>query len=209
MKLVTLRGISVAAAACALAAGVPAGAQQQPDSTSFIKAVKDGDGAKAIALLGAPGSTVAKTREPGTGETALHIVVRRRDVPWINFMLQQGVDPNVADRSGETPLGLATRLGFSEGARRLIRGGARVDGEGASGETPLIIAVLNRNLDMTKLLVLNGANPDKPDSAAGYSARDYAARDRRSPAILKALDDKPPVKAAPAKPGPAKAAPAR
>lgn len=194
MKLVT-RALLLAAAmglSCA-----PAQAQQQADSAAFIKAVKDGDGAKAISLFGAAGSTVAKARDPGTGETALHIVVRRRDIPWVNFMLQQGVDPNVADRSGELPLGLATRLGFSEGARRLIRGGARVDGEGARGETPLIIAVLGRNLEMTKLLVLNGANPDKTDAAAGYSARDYAVRDRRSAAILKALDDRPPAKKAP------------
>lgn len=192
----------IVAAAATMLAAVPALAQQQTDSAAFIKAVKDADGGKVNSLLGAPGSTVAKTRDPSNGETALHIVVRRRDIPWINFMLQRGVDPNVADRSGELPLGLATRLGFSEGARRLIAGGARVDGEGARGETPLIIAVLGRNLEMAKLLVLNGANPDKADAAAGYSARDYAVRDRRSAAILRALDDKPPAKKAAVPTGP-------
>ncbi len=187
----------------ALFVAAPATAQQQPDSTAFIKAVRDGDGTKAMSLVGTPGSTVVKTRDPGTGETALHIVVRRRDLPWTNFMLQQGVDPNVADRAGDTPLGLATRLGFAEGARRLIANGARVDGLGARGETPLIIAVLSRRLDMVQLLMRNGANPDKADAAAGYSARDYATRDRRSAAILKALDDRP-AKATKATAGPAR-----
>ena len=198
MKLTT-RIVLIAAAATALTTGVPAAAQQQADSTAFIKAVKEADGAKAMALLGAAGSIVAKTRDPGTGQTALHIVVGRRDLVWTNFMLQQGVDPNLADKAGDTPLGLATRLGFTEGARRLIAGGARVDGVGARGETPLIIAVLGRRLDMVQLLMRNGANPDKADAAAGYSARDYATRDRRSATILKALDDKPAAKTAPAK----------
>lgn len=205
MKVMTMRTFPIAVAALLVASTIsaPASAQQQPDSAAFLKAVKEADGAKANSLLSTPGSTVVKTRDPGTGETALHIVVRRRDVPWTNFMIQQGVDPNVADRAGDTPLGLATRLGFAEGARRLIRGGARIDGEGVQGETPLIIAVLGRRLDMVQLLMRNGANPDKADAAAGYSARDYAIRDRRSAAILKALDEKP------IKPGAKKAGPAR
>ena len=37
-----------------------------------------------------------------------------------------------------------------------------------------------------------GANPDKPDSAAGYSARDYAARDNRGRQILQLIEAKKP-----------------
>ena len=161
-----------------------------PDSYSFIKAVKDADGAKATALLAAPGSSVARARDAGSGESALHITVRRRDVPWTTFMVQRGVDPNLTDKAGDTPLGLAARIGFNEGARVLIAGGARVDGPNARGETPLIIAVQGRRLDMVQMLVRNGANPEKADTAAGYSARDYAKQDRRSAAILRALDEK-------------------
>lgn len=191
MKDHVRRGALAVAAACALLALSPASAQQMPDSTTFLKAVKEADGAKANQLLSAPGSSVAKSRDPGSGETALHIAVRRRDLPWTNFMLGAGVDPNLADKAGDTPLGLATRLGFAEGARRLIARGAQIDGSGTRGETPLIIAVLTRRLDMVRLLMLNGANPDLADASAGYSARDYARRDRRSAAILKALDERP------------------
>ena len=200
MKHFGLRAAFALVAASVLSTS--AAAQQLPDSTSFLKAVKEADGAKATSLLSAPGSTVAKARDFGSGETALHIVVRRRDLPWTNFMLQRGVDPNVADKAGETPLGLATRLGFTEGARRLIAGGARVDGAGGGGETPLIIAVLTRRLDMVQMLIRNGADPDKADSTAGYSARDYAQRDRRSAAILKALDERPAKAATTNKAGP-------
>lgn len=183
--------LKLGAVACALLSAVPTAAQGVSDGSAFIKAVREADGAKATSLLGAAGSTVSNVRDPGTGETALHITVRRRDVPWTSFMLQKGVDPNAVDKAGDTPLGLATRLGFSEGARLLIARGAKVDGVGAGGETPLIIAVLGRRLDMVQLLMRNGANPDKADAAAGYSAREYATRDRRSAAILRALDEKP------------------
>jgi hypothetical protein len=48
-----------------------------------------------------------------------------------------------------------------------------------------------------KLLLAKGADPDKKDSAAGYSARDYAKRDTRSRALLAAIESV-------AKPKPAK-----
>lgn len=191
-------------AALALGAGVPLAAQQQSDGVSFISAVRASDGGKATTLLSAPGSTVVSARDYGTGENALHIAVRRRDAAWTRFMVQRGVDPNVTDKGGDTPLGLAARLGFAEGARALIAGGARVDGPSSRGETPLIIAVQARHLDLVQMLMRQGANPDKTDSAAGYSAKDYAKQDRRSAAILRVLEEKrapvgrtalPPVKA--------------
>ena len=48
------------------------------------------------------------------------------------------------------------------------------------GETPLIVAVQQRQPPIVKLLLAAGADPDKTDSAAGYSARDYAKRDSRA-----------------------------
>ena len=188
--------ILLAAAALAGVATPLAAQSVVPDSFAFLKAVREGDGGKATALLSAPGSTVASARDAGTGENALHIAVRRRDAAWTGFMVGRGVDPNVPDKSGDTPLGLAARLGFTEGARTLIAGGARVDGANPRGETPLILAVQNGKLDMVQLLVRQGANPDKADGAAGYSARDYARQDRRRAAILRVLDER---RASPAK----------
>jgi ankyrin repeat protein len=195
----------VAAVALSGAAAAPLAAQAVSDSVAFIKAVREGDGGKASALLSRPGSTVSSARDSGSGENALHIAVRRRDTPWVNFMAQSGVDTAVADRSGDTPLGLAARLGYTEGARVLIARGAKIDGANARGETPLIIAVQNKHLDMVRMLVANGANPDKADSSAGYSARDYARQDRRNAAILRLLEAKRTPAARPALPAPAKA----
>jgi hypothetical protein len=48
-------------------------------------------------------------------------------------------------------------------------------------------------------LLAAGANPDKTDNAAGYSARDYAARDNRSRDIFKLIEAKKPKPAAAAR----------
>ena len=45
---------------------------------------------------------------------------------------------------------------------------------------------------MVKLLLDAGADPDRTDNVAGYSARDYASRDPRSRDILKLINDKKP-----------------
>lgn len=182
--------LALTAALVAAAAGAaPLIAQAIPDSQAFIKAVKEADGGKAQALLAQPGSTFLNARD-GNGDNALHIVVRRRDSAWTNFMVSRGVDTNATDKAGDTPLGLAVRIGFPDGARTLIAGGARIDGPNRRGETPLIIAVQTRRLDMVRMLVANGADPDKTDTAAGYSAKDYARQDRRLAAILRVLDEK-------------------
>ena len=60
----------------------------------------------------------------------------------------------------------------------------------------VIIAVQQRNLPVVRVLLNQNANPDKTDSAAGYSARDYATRDPRARKILKMIDDKKPKAAA-------------
>ena len=187
--MLRIKALASILAGCVAASAVPLAAQGTSDAAEFIKAVREGDGGKATTLLSAPGSTVANARDYGTGESALHIAVRRRDVPWTRFMIQRGVDPDTRDKAGDTPLGLAARLGFSEGARVLIAGGARVDGANARGETPLIIAVQARQLDLVRMFVRQGANPDKTDSAAGYSAKDYARQDNRAAAILKVLEE--------------------
>ncbi|WP_245978617.1 ankyrin repeat domain-containing protein [Aurantiacibacter xanthus] len=167
-----LRKFIIALAALALGA-VPASAQMYSDGYKFLQAVKDKDGDKATSMLNEPGSTVVNARDLSTGETALHYTVRRRDNTWTGWLLQQRANPNIADKQGVTPLGLAIRMNFLEGVQTLIDGGARVDETDFTGQTPLISAVLSRNGELVELLLKANANPDKTDNA-GRSARDYA-----------------------------------
>ena len=77
---------------------------------------------------------------------------------------------------------------FAQAAEWLLQVGAKVDAANRMGETALIVAVQQRDTRMVKLLLRNGADPDKTDSAAGYSARDYAKRDSRARDILQAIN---------------------
>ncbi|RJF93735.1 ankyrin repeat domain-containing protein [Sphingomonas cavernae] len=163
---------------------------QFSDSYSFLKAVRDANAAKAHEFLNEPGSTIVDTKDRATGETALHIVTQRRDLGWVALMLSKGAKTDVTDRQGNTPLMIAAQLGFVEGAQLLIGRRARVDAPNAQGETPLIRAVQNRDVRMTRLLLEAGANPDRTDTLAGMSARDYAKRDPRASVVLKLIEDR-------------------
>lgn len=165
-----------------------AGAQQLgSDGSAFLSAVKSKDAAKALALLSARGSTVVNYRGE-QDEAALHIVARRRDSMWLRYLLSQGADPEIRARNGDTPLIVASRVGFGEGADILLAKRAKVDAANRQGETALIIAVQQRHPQLVRLLIEAGANPDRTDMAAGYSARDYARRDRRSSELLRIIE---------------------
>jgi uncharacterized protein len=186
----TIRSALAMALATAFLASSPAAAQFS-DSYNFLKAIKDRrtEAKKAMELMSKPGTVIIDTRDITSGETALHIVTRDRDLEWINFLLARGAKPDMRDSKGETPLMLAARTRFPEAANSLIRRRAQVDLANSGGETPLIIAVQLRDPTMTRLLLNAGANPDKKDNLAGLSARDYAKRDARAAAILKIIEE--------------------
>lgn len=189
------KGFRVALLLAALAPG--AAIAQYSDSYNFLKAVRDKDGAKATTLVAKPGTTIIDTRDVSTGETALHIVVKRRDIQWLAFLLAKGARPDLRDAQGNTPLMVATQLGWSDGLSLLAQRRANVDLGNNLGETPLIRAVQNHDLTSVKLLLLAGADPNKRDSGSGLSARELAQRDPRAGTILRAIEDaKPKPKAA-------------
>ena len=180
------RGLVIAGATLAMLAS-PLTAQRQSDGYKFIKAVRDRDGTVATQMLDEPGTTIVNAREVGTGETALHAVVQRRDLTWVKFLMQRGANPNIADKNDVYPIQLAAQLGFIEGVERLIKGGADVDVSDSTGETPLISAVHRRDLKMIGVLVEGGANPDRTDNS-GRSARDYAMLMGARSGVLEAIE---------------------
>jgi ankyrin repeat protein len=174
----------------ALLSAGPAAAQFS-DGYNFLKAVRDKDVLKAKALIDKPGSTIVNARDLTSGETALMIAIKRRDTPWMGFLLQNGADPNLKDAEGNTPLIVAAMNGFPDGVRVMLIAKAQVDGSNGRGETALIKAVHMRDAASVQLLLQAGADPDRTDNQAGLSARDYAARDIRSGPIAKALAEAP------------------
>ena len=170
-----------------LAVATPAAGQNYvPEAEPFPSAVADRDGDKATALLNGRPSLVNSRNMKG--QTALNIVIARSDDTWLRFLLGRGADPNLAASNGDTPLITAARHGFTDAIELLLARGAEVNKDNRMGETPLIVAVQRRQLPAVELLLSHGANPDKKDSAAGYSARDYAKRDTRNRELLEAIE---------------------
>jgi len=179
-------------AAAMIVTAAPAVAQLgQSDSYQFLQAIRESKGDEVTKLLDKPGTVIINTRDRQTGESALHIVAKRGDTTYVNYLLARGADPNAKDGQGNTPLLVAVNSGASGVIDLLVRGGANVNLGNGSGETPLIRAVQRRDLSLVRTLLAASADPDQPDRIAGLSARDYAHQDTRTPALAKVIDETP------------------
>jgi len=176
---------AVAAALTLLA--VPALGQSFSDGYSFLKGVRERDAATVNGLVARPNPAILNYRD-SSGEGALHILVRGRDLTWLNFLLARGARADLQMNDGTTPLILAAQLGWYPGAEQLLSRRANPNLGNRNGETPLIFAVRRRDIQMVRLLRSQGADPNQTDNIAGYSALDYARQDSRAAAILRELE---------------------
>jgi ankyrin repeat protein len=192
--------IKLLTALCLAAVALPASAQFANTGYSFLQAVRERDGSKVTEMLDAPGSTVINFRDD-KGEGALHVLAGRRDLQWMSFLIGKKADVNLGNRTGDTPLIIAARIGFLEGVDLLLRSRAQVDRANRLGETALIIAVQQRQIPVVRRLVEAGADPNRTDNATGRNARDYARLDARGAEMIRVMDQaKPKPKAAVAGP---------
>jgi uncharacterized protein len=175
----------IAALVGSLASIAPA--QSKPDSESFVEAIEEQRNNDVISLVNKHGRGIINRRSYA-GVTPLTVAMRKRASLYVNYLLQNGADPNLAEKNGDTALMIAARSGYAEGINSMIVARAAVDGTNRMGETALIIAVQNHQVAAVRRLLEAGASASKADSASGLSARDYAARDRRSNEILKLID---------------------
>lgn len=180
-------------ALAALAAGLATSTAAQPTNSGreFVEAVRKGDGNKMLELAAANPKGIVNSRG-WDGDTPLVIAIARRDTDFTGYLLNNGADPNLPGNKGEYPIVAAARAGFDDAIGWLLGMGAKVDSANRSGETALIVAVQGRHTAAVKILLSAGADPDKQDSVAGYSARDYAGRDPRGREILALIQAKKP-----------------
>ncbi len=167
-----------------------------PASEELLTAVKAGNGNKMIELIDANGAEIINARGYD-GSTALTLAVKAKNGQFADFLLNRGADANQPGIGQEPPLVIAARLGWSEGVDHLLEMRAKVDGTNRQGETALIAAVQGRHPQVVRRLLQAGANPDRADSSAGMSARDYAKRDNRVREILTLIERARPAVAKP------------
>jgi ankyrin repeat protein len=180
----------------------PLAAQGFSDGLLFLKGVRERDGATVQRIVNNPGSTAINARESSTGEGALHILVRGRDLTWLSFLLSRGARPDIQSNDGTTPLILAAQIGWQEGAGRLLARGANPNLGNRRGETPLMAAVQSRDIGMVRLLLSVRADPNQSDHSSGNSALDYARQDPRAAPILRELEQAASRQRQPAAAGP-------
>jgi ankyrin repeat protein len=179
--------------ASAVTMTAPVAAQQQSQGYKFLEALEKEDGQTVTDMLDTPGSTIVNAKQVTTGKAGLHLLVPHSGSLFFQYLLQKGADPNIRDDKGNTPMTLATMAGREDLVRLLLTYKANPNLGNSAGQTPLILAVSNRDVALTRLLLSEGADPDQTDNLAGMSARDYAKRDARNPALAQLLANTPKV----------------
>jgi ankyrin repeat protein len=95
-----------------------------------------------------------------------------------SYVLAHGVDVNAQNSRGQSALGAAASGGKTEVALLLLAKGARIDTRSYPlGETPLTQAAQMNHLDMVKLLVDSGADPnERQEGGCRCNALDWAIK---------------------------------
>ena len=110
---------------------------------------------------------------PGDGYSLLHAFAKRGRTSVVEFILDNGADPNARDNDNLTPLIRAAIEGHGEMVQLLLERGADIETT-FEGNTALIEATLQNNHEIVKLLIQNGANMEAR-TKDGHTALHLAA----------------------------------
>lgn len=111
-----------------------------------------------------------------TPATALRTAAYNGDFALVQWLLREGVDPNVADDHGRTALTLAAHAGHSSVVSVLISSGAWPDPheDYDTYDTPLTEAASHGRLEIVKALIAAGADHTFHSGIGQRTAEDYA-----------------------------------
>jgi len=100
---------------------------------------------------------------PSDHSLELYSWVRRNKVEQVRSLLETGMDMNILDDDGNTPLHIACLYGRPEIARLLLDAGADTEVHNRWGYTPLDWACLYQETDIVRLLLEHGADVNAQD----------------------------------------------
>lgn len=102
-------------------------------------------------------------QENNNDRTAFFKALERRDVKSTELFLSKGINVNIVNDKGDTPLTLASRRGYFEIAKLLVSKGARVDLRNRKGESALMLAASGNCREIMIFLLQSGADINKKD----------------------------------------------
>ena len=109
-------------------------------------------------------------------QTALHAAAIRGRHDFMSLLLDAGADPDIVDHLHKTPLLYAVQRAHTVCVTMLLQHNANVELSGlVNGQlvTPLITALLQNDLEVTKLLILAGARFEASCIYHTYTASQY------------------------------------
>lgn len=122
-------------------------------------------GLDAMVLLLRHGAMV-DGRDGPDDSTPLLVAVQRNHIEAVRLLLAAGADPNVRDHRGDSPLRICAAKGYVDVARLLLLCGATKTIDEWGGDRPMTalgLAARDLQVDMAKLLLAYGANPQARD----------------------------------------------
>jgi len=115
------------------------------------------------------------------GKNLLHLVAyRNNDLEVFHYLMDKGLDVNLQDKEGSTPLINAARANRLDVVQVLAKNSENIDTQDAKGRTALAMAVSSNQPEVVQLLLDNGAavsvSDKKGNTLAYYLGESYNAK---------------------------------
>ena len=94
------------------------------------------------------------------GIAPLHIAVKTRNLPMVNYLLEHGADVDIQDNNGYTPLLYAISQRRMKIVQSLVMHDADVNLANEAGVTPLQQAAYSNDFAIVDYLLMNGADAE-------------------------------------------------
>ncbi|XP_069606618.1 ankyrin repeat family A protein 2 [Ranitomeya imitator] len=107
------------------------------------------------------------------GFTPLMWAAAHGQIAVVEFLLQNGADPQVLGKGRESALSLACSKGYTDIVKMLVECGVDVNEYDWNGGTPLLYAVHGNHVKCVKILLENGADPTI-ETDSGYNSMDLS-----------------------------------
>ncbi len=160
-----------------LDAGAEPGAAARAGETPLSLAAWRGDLELVRLLLdaGAPARRPPDLAESRPWNSPVGAAVFARHEPVVRLLLERGADADPGPRTGMAPLATAASHGDSAIVRLLLAYRPDVNRAVGEGQTPLILAARAGHVAIVRALLAAGADPERRDARAGWTAAQWAA----------------------------------